>query len=136
APAKRIAVRLLPPVAGQSLLAGTQGLTVPSEDPCSVAVNVYARSRTRSGLSARVRARFAGEDFEVVLTLAEAGGATFDNLQVLGRLVAPAHSIGNAFADTKTISASARRKYVKAPDPFDQVRFLADYERKTPDAFA
>jgi hypothetical protein len=137
-PSRRTAVRLQPPVAGQSLLAGTQGVSVPPVDPCSVAVNVYARSTIRTRLIPTVKAPFAGQDIEIALEVDDAVPAEFDNLSLLGRLVAPAHSLGNAFADLRTTPAASRRKYL-APDnpaaPFDQVRFLADYERKVPNAF-
>jgi hypothetical protein len=107
-------------------------------DPCALAINVYHRTTFRPRLVNDAKELFAGEDFTVRLQLDPPSKGKIGEVITAARLVAPAFSLGNAFADVKTIPAKDRQRYITARQQqpeFDQLRFLADYERARPDAF-
>lgn len=139
-PTKRLAVRVLPRPRDRTLVGGLQGVSVVNpEDACAVSINVYGRPTISGELIIELERLSAGEDFEVVIRLDDRASGALGQLKVIGRLVAPAYSLGNALADLKTIPMKARRKYVdreNASAPFDVLRYLSDYERKRPGTFA
>jgi tyrosinase-like protein len=138
-PAKRSAVRLLRGPQGGPILGGNQGVsTLDTDEACAVAVNVYAKPSLDLALALEARRPFAGADLLLSLELSDRAGRKIDVDGAVARLVAPAHSLGNALADAKTIPPRNRRKYLRKDTPapsLDLLRYLADYERKRPDAF-
>jgi hypothetical protein len=60
-------------------------------------------------------------------------------MRAYGRVIAPGRQIGAAYLDQKTISLAQRKAYVLRTGEgmlFDELRFLADYERAKPGVFA
>ena len=109
------------------------------DHPGAVSVNVYNRSTIRARLIPGVLVAHPGNDFDVVLKLESNLPVKFDGLHAKARLVAPAHSATIAYTDLKTIPVRDRKRYLRrdVPEaPFDEVRFLADYERRKPGVFA
>jgi hypothetical protein len=82
---------------------------------------------------------FAGQNIELTLDLGTPPGGRLRELVTAARLVAPAFSLGNIFADKATIPPERRSGYVDntgAQPPFNELQFLADYEAAKPGAFA
>lgn len=139
--AKRRAVRAVPGGPSHSLAAGISGLSSGHRtDPCAVAVDIYALSRIKATLEVEHASHTVGDDIVMRLRLSDIGVGVFSDPLVIGRLIAPAYSTGNAFADLDTIPVAARRKYLSQVHgcvaSFDHVRYMADYETKRPGAFA
>lgn len=136
---QRTPVRLIP---GRPPHRLALGLPAPSTniegDPATVAINVYHRTTFRPRLSVDAKELFAGEDFQVRLELDAPTKGAIGEVVTAARLVAPAFSLGNAFADVKTIPLQERKRYLVERDgrtALDHVRFLADYEKVRPGAF-
>jgi hypothetical protein len=138
-PSNRSAVRIIPRKGDQPFFQTAQGISSgKTESPCSVSVNVYSKTSIQSGLQAEVKEPIVGNDFDVTMTISDKGSNIISDLRITARLVAPKHSIGNAFADLKTIPLQARSKYLDRNNqgaPFNQAQFLADYEQKKPGVF-
>lgn len=139
--AKRQAVRAVRGGPSHSLVAGISGLSSGHRtDPCALAVDIYARSRIKATLEVEHASHTVGDDVVLRLRLNDIGVGVFSDPLVIGRLIAPAYSTGNAFADLDTIPVAARRKYLSQVHgcvaSFDHVRYLADYETKRPGVFA
>ncbi len=137
--AKRTAVRMIP---GRPPHRRALSFAAPSAkiegDPCALAINVYHRTTFRPRLVVDARELFAGEDFKLRLELDPLHKGKIGEVITAARLVAPAFSLGNAFADVKTIPVKERKRYLtddNGQPGFDQLRFLADYESARPDAF-
>jgi hypothetical protein len=136
--AKRAAVRVLPPAAGAPLLltAGVNSTAV--EEAATLAINVFSRGSLSTNITPRVKEPFAGTMIDLVLHIEDLGHGLVKSLKVNGRLVAPGFSLGNVFADTKTITLTKRKKYLSQREGrtvFDELQFLADYEKANPKAF-
>lgn len=138
-PSQRPVARALAGIPPHRLAAVLPGSSMVAKGPaCSVAINVFTKTTLQSNLTTKLRAANAGEDFELTLRLADLAPGRFNEIQIAARLVAPKHTLGNAFADIETISLPARRKYLNKRNPrapFDELAYLADYERKKPGAF-
>jgi hypothetical protein len=137
--AKRTAVRLIPGRPPHRLALGLPAPSTTLEgDPATVAINVYHRTTFRPRLSVEAKELFAGEDFRVRLDLDPSAPGEIGEVATAARLVAPAFSLGNAFADVEAIPRAERKRYVVERDggtAIDHVRFLADYEKARPGAF-
>jgi hypothetical protein len=136
---KRRAVRQQRPIKGAPLLQASGVNTTEPGNPCTVGINIYGRGVTTARVEIRTRERFAGNSIDVIVRLEDLAGGRLARANVVGRLVAPAFSLGNLFADLKTIKRSARRKYLLKRDGrevFDELQFLADYENAKPGALA
>lgn len=118
------------------------------DDPSALAINVYHRTTFRPRLVSDAKELFAGEDFKLRLELDLPSKGKLGEVITAARLVAPAFSLGNVFADVETIPVKDRKRYLKSrqadPGPpasgqtrtgFDQLRFLADYESARPGTF-
>lgn len=104
-----------------------------------IVVNIYAKTSVMVGLKLEALSKLAGQPLLAAVDFHDPDSGVFTRLRALARLVAPATSIGLAFLDHKTIPVADRRKYIsQAGDRarFDELRFLADYERKKPGVFA
>ena len=110
------------------------------ERTCAVSVDVFSKSSISAALEVARAPRYAGDDFEVVVKLEGLDWRNFDDLVATGRLVAPKFAIGSVYRDLDTIpQASREEKYLKKGEgglTFDELGFLADYERARPGAFA
>lgn len=140
-PGQRQALRTLPGGVRHELAPGISGISgVKTTAACAVAVNIYARSLIKVTLEAEMTSPCAGTDFRLRLRFSDSSGGGIEEPVVTARLIAPAHSIGNAFADLETIPVKAREKYLSQADGgapvFNQPRYLADYEMKRPGVFA
>ena len=117
----------------------TQGVnTEIRKGPCTVSVNVYSRRILTADLTLNTVHPYAGNDFDAIVRLNDLAGGKFIIYNITSRLVAPAHSVGKAFTDTRVIPLKNRNKYIKrdqSGNSFDQAKFLADYETKKPGAF-
>ncbi len=138
-PDKRLPVRAIAGKPAHSLATGLPGITtISKEPPCSVSINIYNKTSHQIVLNSKVKAPFAGEDIILSLHLSDAAGGSFSINTIAARLVAPNHSLGNAFADLKKISLKSRQKFINkqnVQEPFDILRYLAEYERLNPKAF-
>lgn len=106
--------------------------------PSQVAVNIYARTAMRVDLRLLTEARFAGTPIEVALDFEDPGGGTFTKVRALARLIAPSRPVGAAILDHKTIPVAERKAFVVEDHDgvrFDELSFLAEYERRQPGAF-
>ncbi|HEX8170044.1 MAG TPA: tyrosinase family protein [Thermoanaerobaculia bacterium] len=138
-PKERAAVRTIPAPVKSIDEIDQFGVMTAAAGACTVSVNIYDRGLLSAFLLPEKLQLFAGDEFRVALRVADRSGHSVDTLRVDARLVAPAHNLGDAFADARTIPAEARRKYIakkKGFDLFDEARFLADYEQARPGAFA
>jgi hypothetical protein len=100
--------------------------------PCSLAVNIYHNTPLKTQLTPAGKPRFAGDALTIDLDVA---GVKVEAINIAARLLAPAYSLGNLFADTQTITREERKKYVIRDDSgarFDEAAFLAEYERRKP----
>jgi hypothetical protein len=139
--ARRVSTRLLKERAFASL-----GAPVLEPDhhgrrplPSALVVNVHARTTLRAHLDLQASAKLAGQPVTAVLRFDDTGGGSFTRMRAQARLVAPGARVGAAFLDTRTIPLADRKKYLSrggGRERFDELRFLADYERKKPGAFA
>ena len=138
-PDKRLPVRAIAGKPAHSSAIGLPGMTTTSkEPPCAVSINIYNKTSNQIVLNSKVKAPFAGEDIGLSLHLSDAAGGSFTISTIAARLVAPNHSLGNAFADIKRISLKSRQKFINkrnVQQPFDVLRYLAEYERLNPKAF-
>ena len=103
-----------------------------------VSVNVYSKSTLTTRITAITSAPFAGHDFSLVLTVSDRAPGQVEAFHVIGRLVGPEYSIGNAYLDEKTIPVQSRRKYIDPENPeapFNEVRYASDYEALRPGIF-
>jgi hypothetical protein len=108
-------------------------------DPCALSVQIYHRTTLAPRLEVIAAEPFAGADFDVALHLNAPPGGKLSEVTTAARLVAPAFSIGQAFADLQTNPVSERKRYVDAGNAqpaFNELQFLADYEQAKPGAFA
>ena len=110
------------------------------DDACALSVSIFARPLVSTEVVSVTRAPIAGSPIDVRVTLNDLGVGELQRMEVIGRLVAPTFSIGNAVADFKTVPARARRKHQVprgdgAKTTLDVVGFLADFEKKKPDFF-
>ena len=138
-PDKRLPVRAIAGKPSHALAVGLPGITtVSNEPPCAVSINIYNKTSHQIVLNSKVQTPFAGEDINLSLQLSDAAGGSFSIHTIAARLVAPNHSLGKAFADIKRISIRSRKKFIdkKNPqEPFDILRYLAEYEKLNPKAF-
>ncbi|MEP7108022.1 MAG: tyrosinase family protein [Ferruginibacter sp.] len=138
-PEKRLPVRAIGGKMAHALAIGLPGITTTSpEPPCAVSINIYNKTSHEFILDSEVKTPFAGEDIVLSLNLSDAAGGSFSIHTFAARLVAPNHSLGNAFADLKTIPLARRKKFINrqnVQEPFDVLRYLAEYERLNPTAF-
>ncbi|MEP7336136.1 MAG: tyrosinase family protein [Acidobacteriota bacterium] len=138
--ARRTPVRLLPGKPAHRLALNFPALSAKiSGDPCALSIQIYHRTTLRPRLAVSATSPFAGEDFELLLNLNAPSGGKLSEVVTAARLVAPAFSIGNAFADPQTIPVKDRKRYLVAGQTqpaFNELQFLADYEKAKPGAFA
>jgi hypothetical protein len=102
-------------------------------------VNFYAKTTLQVGLQFDGSPRFAGDALRATLRVKDDEGGRIQDMRAYGRVIAPGRPIGAAFRDHKTISLAQRRKYVLRTGEgvlFDELRYLADYERAKPGVFA
>ena len=133
--AKRVSTRTMPQ--GRFPAIGAPVLGEPAV-PSHMAVNIYTRTAMQVDLRLSSAAPYAGYPIEVVLALADPGGGTFSQVRALARLIAPGRSVSEAFRDTRTIPLDERKRFVIEDADgvrFDELRFLAEYERRRPGAF-
>ena len=124
-------------VLNMSVLAGKElGLRVrPSGDKASmVSVHVFAKTSAKASMVAIPTRPYAGADIDIRLDLGLPAGGELVDLRVVGRMVAPRFSLGAAYADLKTIPLADRKRFQK-DGVFDELAFLAEYERLRPGAF-
>ena len=135
---KRLTTRLLP---GRPAHRFAIGLAAPSTlnitDPCALSVQIYHRTTLRPQLKPDGKIHFAGDDIVLNLNIDPSPGANFTELFAFARLVAPAYSTGNFFADLKTIPLDQRQKYINREGlpAFNEIAYLADYELINPGVF-
>lgn len=135
---KRVSTRLIPGRAAHRLAIGIQApSTLNISDPCALSVQIYHRTTLKPQLNVRSKTHFAGEDIMLNLNIDPSPGATFTELFAYARLIAPAYSTGNFFADLKTIPVEQRQKYINREGlpAFDEIAYLADYEQLNPGVF-
>jgi hypothetical protein len=104
-----------------------------------VVVNFYAKTTLHVGLQFDGSPRFAGDALRLRLRAWDEDGGQIHETRAYGRVIGPSDQLRAAFRDRKTISLTQRRKYVLRTaegDLFDELRFLADYERAKPGVFA
>lgn len=134
---KRQSVRAIPRTSRESLFSLEHSPST-NEDPCSLLVNIYSKTTIQPILRVDAESLFAGNSFDVILEFNEKTLGKISDLNITARLVAPKYSIGNTFADLKTISIEARKKYLnisKSNHQFNQLQYLADYEQKRTETF-
>ena len=135
--AKRVSTRVL---ASRTLPSvGGPAVAAPFPPAMPVVVNFYAKTTLHVGLQFAGSPRFAGDDLKLTLRVKDHDGGQIREPRAYGRLVAPGGPIGAAFRDLKTISLAQRKRYVVRTEEgelFDELRFLADYERAKPGVFA
>ena len=109
-----------------------------SGDPCALSIQVYHRTTLRPRLDTNVGDPVAGTDFELLLNLNAPAGGQVSEVVTAARLIAPAFSLGNVFADLQTIPVKERKRYLagQAQPVFNELQFLADYEKAKPGVFA
>jgi hypothetical protein len=104
-----------------------------------VVVNFYAKTTLRVNLRFDDSARSAGDALSLELRARDELGGKIGDMRAYGRVIGPTNAITKAFLDRKTISLAQRKKYIvrtKEGDLFDELQFLADYERAKPGVFA
>lgn len=110
-----------------------------TDDACTLDVHIFSRPLVQASVVTRTKRAVAGQPIEVRVNLRDLGEGTLKSAEVLGRLIAPDFSIGNAVADTKTLSATVRKKLVLTTGPrtgaIDVPKYLAAYEAKKPAFF-
>ena len=135
--AKRVSTRVL---ANRTLpTVGGPVLEKPFPPAIPVVVNFYAKTTLHVGLRFEGSPRFAGDALRLTLGVRDDDGGQIQDMRAYGRVIAPGSPIGAAFRDRKTISLAQRKKYVLRTGEgvlFDELRFLADYERAKPGVFA
>lgn len=127
-----LAARTLPTVGGPSI-------AKPFPNAVPVVVNCYAKTRLHVDLQFAGDPRFAGDELRLTLRVKDDDGGRVRDMRAYGRLVAPGSSLATVLGDRKTISIAARKNYVVRTGEgvlFDELRFLADYERAKPGVFA
>ncbi len=127
-----LASRTLPTVGGPAV-------AKPFPPAIPVVVNFYAKTTLRVGLQFDGSPRFAGDALTLTLRVKDDDGGQVQHMRAYGRVIGPGSQIGAAFRDRKTISIAQRKKYVLRTaegDRFDELRFLAEYERAKPGVFA
>lgn len=136
---QRPALRTIPGTPAHPFAFGLPGISSRKRgNPCALSINVFSKSTTRAELAVNLQAPYAGQDFEIALQLSDPTSSKLDQLRVAARLVAPQYVIGNAFADLETIPLKERKKYLNRKNPrapFNEILYLADYERRKPGAF-
>ncbi|HWB74507.1 MAG TPA: tyrosinase family protein [Nannocystaceae bacterium] len=138
---ERLSVRLLPSASVFRSALGGPVLEDPADARHASAVQIGIYMHTTLHVHARFDgdARFAGAPLRLSVEVDETLGAKIDDLRVLGRLIAPRFSPGAALRDLDTVPLAAREK-LRIDDEgvarFDQLAFLAAYERKRPGVFA
>jgi hypothetical protein len=137
----RKAVRMIAPAKQDAFPSGVRGIggARPS-DPCAVSVNVYARTILDLGLKFTTKQPpLVGRPLQLQASLSQPASGSVQIGYTVCRVVSPAHSLSTALADTKTIPLVQRRRFILkargAPPRFDLVAYLAEYERRKPDAF-
>ena len=135
--AKRVSTRVL---ASRTLpTVGGPAVAKPFPPAMPVVVNFYAKTTLHVGLQFDGSPRFAGDALSLKLRVKDEDGGQIQDMRAYGRVIAPGSPIGAAFRDQKTISLALRKKYVLRTGEgvlFDELRFLADYERAKPGVFA
>jgi hypothetical protein len=132
---KRPVQRLSPLTKGNAWVTGLGVSQPPSGPAASVAVDVYAKTRLRVELDTGAALAWTGDRLSAEVRIVPNGPGELREVHVTGRAIAPVFSIGNLVADTKTIPTSARGKFVdKKTSAFDELAFLAAYEKLNPDA--
>jgi hypothetical protein len=138
---ERTAARVLPPTGKKAFPSGVRGIggARPAE-PCAVSVNIYTRTRLNLELNLFSDGDpVAGEPLKLKASLHQPASGAVRIGHTLARVVAPAHSLGQALADTRTIPLRERHRFIlkkrSEPHRFDLVAYLAEYERRKPDAF-
>ncbi len=139
-PAERLPVRAIANRPVHQLATGLNGISTTSpESPCAVSINIFNRSSQQATLTATAKTPFAGEDILLTLQLSDLAGGKFEIHTIAARLVTPNHSLGNAVADLTTIPIKSRQQFINRrniEEPFDLLKYLAEYEHLKPGAFA
>jgi hypothetical protein len=135
--AKRVSPRVL---AGRTLpTVGGPAVAEPFPPAMPFVVNFFARTTLHVGLQFEGSPRFAGDAMKLRLRAKDEYGGRIQDARAYGRVIAPGSQIGAAFRDLKTISLAQRKKFVLRTgegELFDELRFLAEYERAKPGVFA
>jgi hypothetical protein len=135
--AKRVSTRVLPKRSLPTV--GGPALEEPFPPAMPVVVNFYAKTTLRVNLRFDGSARSAGDALSLELRAEDELGGKIADMRAYGRIIGPTKAIAQAFLDRKTIPLNQRKKYVKRNEEgefFDELRFLADYERAKPGVFA
>lgn len=133
--ARRPTQRLSAPTPGNFVQPGVGVSAPPSGVPGSVAVDVFAKTRLRVDLDVGPAVRFAGDAITADIRIDTTKGQLRD-LNVHGRVISPGYSIGNLITDTKTIPLAKRKQFIDTKNGvFDELSFLAQYEKLKPMAF-
>ena len=136
---KRVSARLLKQhisTIGAPVVEPDEHGVLPASSP--VVVNIYAKTSLRIGFRFAEPARWAGDRLLAAVEFADPDGGIFTRLKARARLVAPRISMAAAFLDHDTIPVKDRKKFIRRSgdrDRFDELAFLAEYERKKPGVF-
>lgn len=135
APSKRIPQRLAQPTKG-NFRQPAVGISFPADgEAASVAVDIYAKTRLFVDIDAGPTTHFAGQKLPVEVRIKTPAKSTFYDVMVTGRAISPGFSLGNILSGQKALATNARQKTTaKATEPFDELGFLAEFEKKNPEA--
>ena len=135
--AQRVSTRVLPNYTFPTV--GGPAVEEPFPPAMPVVVNFYAKTTLRANLSFADSPRFAGDALQLEFLVRDQGGGRIQDMRAYGRLIAPGSQVGAAWLDLDTIPLARREAYALRTEDgvlFDELRFLADYERAKPGAFA
>jgi|GEM_PF-532616 len=132
---KRLSARILPAQIKAQAVNAVEGVTGNREAPCAVAVNVYCRSTLHIRLKGTDKKIYAGNDLALRIEATDHTGAKVRDVNAVARLVAPAFSAGNVYANKKARSLTNKRKFLLKTNGrtyFNESAFLAAFEAANP----
>lgn len=132
---KRVSARLLPVQSKNQTVFPVDGVNGDRLDACAVAVNIYCKSTLRVHINTVDKKVFAGNDFRLRIDAIDHTGAKVKDLNVIGRLVTPAFSTGNIYANKKAKALVSKKKYLLKTNSgtyFNEAAFIADFESANP----
>lgn len=135
----RLSSRVLPAQFKGQAVNPVEGVNENREGPCAVSVNIYCRTTLHIQLKGADKKNFAGYDLALRIEAKDHTGAKVKNLNAVARLVAPAFSTGNIYADKRARSLISKRKFLFKTNSrtyFNEPAFLADFETANPDSLA